>query len=114
MIKPPFLKPGDSIGIAAPGRKVSLQNIEASITTFKSWGLTVHLADNLFSANHSYLAGTDAERLSDFQKLINDIKIKAIVCARGGYGSSRFIDQIDFTPLIKNPKWIVGFSDITA
>lgn len=114
MIKPPFLKPGDTIGIAAPGRKVSFQNIEAAITAFQYWGLKVKLADNLFSENHSYLAGTDAERMSDFQQLINDPAINAIVCARGGYGSSRFIDQIDFSPLQKNPKWFVGFSDVTA
>jgi len=93
---------------------VSFQNIEASIAAFQYWGLQVQLADNLFSEKHSYLAGTDAERLSDFQQLINDPKIKAIICARGGYGSSRFIDQIDFSPLRENPKWIVGFSDVTA
>ena len=114
MITPPFLKPGDSIGIIAPGRKISPHNIEPAISIFQSWGLNVKLATNLFSNGHSYLAGTDDERLVDLQHFINDVSIKAIVCARGGYGSSRFIDQVDFNPLLKNPKWLVGFSDVTC
>lgn len=114
MISPPPIKPGDTIGITAPGRKVSPEIIQESLATFQSWGVHVRLATNLFSNNHSYLAGTDRERLSDFQELINDISVNAILCARGGYGSSRFIDQLDFSPLKANPKWIVGFSDVTA
>lgn len=114
MISPPPIKPGDTIGITAPGRKVSPEIIQESLATFQSWGVHVRLATHLFSTNHSYLAGTDRERLSDFQELINDISVNAIICARGGYGSSRFIDQLDFSPLKANPKWIVGFSDVTA
>lgn len=114
MIQPSFLQRGDTIGIAAPGRKVPSEIIQKSLTTFQSWGVQVRLATHLFSENHSYLAGTDNERLSDFQELINDPSVKAIVCARGGYGSSRFVDQLDFSPLKKTPKWIAGFSDVTS
>lgn len=114
MIEPPFLKHGDTIGIAAPGRKVPREIIQESLAIFQSWGVHVRLATNLFSNNHSYLAGTDRERLADFQELINNKSVNAILCARGGYGSSRFIDQLDFSPLKTNPKWIAGFSDVTA
>jgi len=114
MIVPPFLKLGDTLGIVAPGRKVLPENIDPAIEIIQSWGLTVKRAANLYSQQHSYLAGTDAERLADFQSMINDPTVHAILCARGGYGSSKFIDQLDLTPLKKNPKWIVGFSDVTA
>lgn len=114
MIIPPLLKPGDCIGIIAPGRKVSPEQIEPATKIIQSWGLEVTLSANLFSQRHSYLAGTDEERLSDIQSMINDPSISAILCARGGYGSSRLVDQIDFSPLKTNPKWIIGFSDVTA
>ncbi|HEY9047575.1 MAG TPA: LD-carboxypeptidase [Ohtaekwangia sp.] len=114
MIIPPQLKPGDTIGITAPGRKIPKADLKAAIDIVKSWGLNVQLAKNLFSDKHSYLAGTDEERLSDFQSLINDANVKAILCARGGYGSTRIVDQIDFSPLLVQPKYIIGFSDITA
>jgi len=114
MIIPSFLSPGNCIGIIAPGRKVFPENIKDAITAFESWGLKVKLATHLFSTNHSYLAGTDEERRADLQQFIQDPEVKAIVCARGGYGSSRFIDQVNFEPLLRNPKWLVGFSDVTS
>ncbi|HEY9009101.1 S66 peptidase family protein [Ohtaekwangia sp.] len=114
MITPPQLQPGDTIGVAAPGRKIPEADLKAAIAILESWGLNVRLAPYLFSQKHSYLAGTDAERLADFQSLINDADVKAILCARGGYGSTRIVDQIDFTPLLAQPKYIIGFSDITA
>lgn len=114
MIQPPFLHPGDKIGITAPGRKVMHQDIEEAIRVFHAWGLEVVLAKNIFSNAHSYLAGTDDQRLSDFQLMLNDDSVKAIVCARGGYGSTRILDQLDFSSFLKSPKWIVGFSDVTA
>lgn len=88
--------------------------MDVAIKTFQSWGLQVKLAGNLFSNDHSYLAGTDAQRLDDLQSLINDTNVHAIICARGGYGSTRIVDEIDFSPLLKTPKYIIGFSDITA
>src|SRR5688572_3379126 len=114
MINPPLLKSGDKIGIVATGRKVSVNNIEPSLKIFASWGMEVIMSPNLHSNEHSYLAGSDSERLSDFQQMIDNPDIKAIICARGGYGTTRIIDALDFSSLYKNPKWIVGFSDVTA
>jgi muramoyltetrapeptide carboxypeptidase len=114
MIKPSFLNRGDKIGIVAPGRKVKLSDVEVSINIFEAWGLKVVLAKNLFSNDHSYLAGTDEQRLSDFQTMLDDDSVKAIVSARGGYGSTRILDQLNFSSFLKSPKWIAGFSDVTA
>ena len=114
MISPPLLKPRDKIGIVATGRKVSINEVEAAKRIFKSWGLETISTPHLHSNAHSYLAGTDAERASDFQSLINDSEIKAIACARGGYGTTRIIDTLDFSALLTYPKWIIGFSDVTA
>jgi muramoyltetrapeptide carboxypeptidase len=114
MIVPRSLKPGDKIGIVAPGRKVSPQQIDQAISIFSDWQLDVVLSPNLYGYDHSYLAARDEGRLSDFQNMIDDPEISAIVCARGGYGTTRILDRLDFQRLLKVPKWIVGFSDITA
>jgi len=114
MIIPPKLKPADKVAIVAPARKISKVQLEPSINILKGWGLETVLAKNIFSSNHSYLAGTDTERFEDFQSMIDDENVKAIFCARGGYGSTRILEEIDFTPLEKFPKWIIGFSDVTA
>ncbi len=114
MIVPRPLKPGDKIGIVAPGRKVSPQQMEQAISAFSDWQLNVVLSPNIFGHDHSYLAAKDEGRLSDFQNMIDDPEISAIICARGGYGTTRILDRLDFHRLLKNPKWIVGFSDITA
>lgn len=114
MIFPPKLKSGDIVGLVAPARKISPLQVEPAIIVLESWGLTTRLGENIFSSNHSYLAGTDKERAKDFQSMIDDPDVKAIFCARGGYGSTRIIEDIDFTSLKRNPKWIIGFSDVTA
>lgn len=114
MIQPPFLQAGDTVSIVAPGRKLNEDVVMTASTQLKSWGLNVIFGKNLFSAKHSYLSGTDAERFEDLQQALNDSSVKAIICARGGYGSTRILDQLDFTSFIKNPKWVCGFSDITA
>jgi muramoyltetrapeptide carboxypeptidase len=114
MIHPPKLKAGDAIGIIAPARKISPAQLEAALKTLKAWGLRTVLAKNIFSEHHSYLAGTDDERRDDLQSFIDDPEVKAILCARGGYGSTRIIEDINFAPLERSPKWIIGFSDITA
>jgi muramoyltetrapeptide carboxypeptidase len=114
MITPDLLKRGDKIGILAPARKTDRADIDFAAQVFSGWGLKVDLSEHLFSARHSYLSGTDDERLSDLQAMLDDPSIKAIICARGGYGSTRILDRIDFSSLKKHPKWIVGFSDITA
>jgi muramoyltetrapeptide carboxypeptidase len=114
MVSPPFLVPGDNIGLVAPGRKVSAQDVREAQKIFESWEWNIIPAQNLHSNRHNYLAGSDVERTSDFQQMIDDPDIKAIICARGGYGTTRILDDLDFSSLVKNPKWIVGFSDVTA
>ncbi len=114
MIFSPGLRTGDAIGIVAPGKKLPEIQLVSATTLLTSWGLNVRIAPNVFSDSHSYLAGTDEQRLADFQSMIDDPDVKAIFCARGGYGSTRIVDSINLGPLKSNPKWIVGFSDITA
>jgi muramoyltetrapeptide carboxypeptidase len=114
MIKPGRLIHGDTVRIVAPARKVSKAQVEDAINIITNWGLKVQPGKNLFADSHSYLSGTDEERLYDLQQAIDDPAVKAIVSARGGYGSSRIIDSLDFRALERTPKWIVGFSDITA
>lgn len=114
MIKPASLSQGDTVSIVAPGRKLDRTIIDAATKILENWGLTVRTGKNLFSEKHNYLSGTDTERLEDLQQALNDSSIKAIICARGGYGTTRILDQLDFTAFTKNPKWICGFSDITA
>lgn len=113
-IKPPFLKKGDTIMIVSPAGFVADSNkLDPGIALAKSWGLEVVLGKHVFSKHHHF-AGTDEERLGDFQLALDDKNIKAIWCSRGGYGTVRIIDQIDFAAFKKNPKWIIGFSDITT
>jgi muramoyltetrapeptide carboxypeptidase len=107
------LKPGDTIAIAATARKITAAEVVPAIQLFESWGLNVVLADNIDAAYHQF-AGTDAQRIQAFQKLINNPAIDAIICARGGYGTVRIIDEIDFSPLLQHPKWVIGYSDITV
>lgn len=113
MKKPAALKKGDVIGIVATAKKVSKEEIAAAVTVFESWDLKVVFGQSLYDNYHQF-SGTDRQRLEDIQSMINDPEIKAIVCARGGYGTTRIIDKIDLSPLEENPKWIIGFSDLTA
>ncbi len=112
MIQPPLLKAGDTIGIVAPARKISKEEIQPAITLMENWGLTVQLGKNIHAEHHQF-AGTDEQRCADFQEFLEDDNIKAIICARGGYGCVRIVDDINFLPLERNPKWIVGYSDVT-
>lgn len=114
MTTPNHLQAGDHVGIVAPGRKVKPEDVEVAGKTFSAWGFNVVYGDNLFSDEHSYLSASDQHRLADLQKMLDDPAIKAIFCARGGYGTTRILDQLDFSKFEDSPKWIVGFSDITA
>lgn len=114
MVQPAALKKNDTVGIVAPGRKLETEAIRAAVAILESWGINVKLGKNLFSAKHSYLSGVDEERLEDLQTMLNDHTVNAIICARGGYGTTRILDQLDFSSFLKKPKWICGFSDITA
>ncbi len=108
-----LLKKNDVVGIVAPAGFIKNQeSINQAITLLKNWGLQVKLGKHLFK-KHNHFAGTDAERLEDFQNFLDDPKINAIWCARGGYGSVRIIDKLDFSSFKKNPKFIIGYSDIT-
>ena len=113
MITPPYLKSGDKIAIVATARKVSPAEMDVAIGTLRSWGLQVITGPHLFGANNQY-SGTDEERTADLQMMLDDTDIKAIICARGGYGTVRIIDQLNFSTFEQHPKWIVGYSDITV
>ncbi len=113
-IQPPYLQKGDTILIIAPaGIMKDTLKVEAGIELLKEWGLNVKLGKYLYEQNFHF-AGTDKQRAEDFQNAIDDPTVKAIWCARGGYGSVRIIDTIDFTKFKQHPKWLVGFSDITV
>lgn len=113
MICPPYLKPGDKIAIVAPARKVSPAEMDVAISTLRSWGLQVVTGPHLFGENNQY-SGTDEERADDLQMMLDDKDIRAIICARGGYGTVRIIDKLNFSAFEQHPKWIVGYSDITV
>ena len=112
MKSPENLKKGDTILILATARK-HLSGLEPTFNLLKEWGLEVVLG-NTIGKEFNQLSGEDNIRANDFQEAINDPKIKAIWCVRGGYGTVRIIDEIDFKPLIKNPKWVIGYSDVTV
>jgi muramoyltetrapeptide carboxypeptidase len=110
---PPYLKPGDTIGITSPASYISMLDIQPSVQLMQSWGFKVETGKTIGAKDFS-LGGTDKERTADLQRMLDDPNIKAIMCARGGYGLVRIIDKLDFTKFKANPKWIIGFSDITV
>ena len=112
MIIPPFLSPGDQVGISATAKKVDQKHLSEGIEILNSWGLNVKTGINVLK-EETFFAGNDDERASDLQDFISNPGIKAIFCARGGYGTGRILDKINFSPLLSSPKWIIGFSDIT-
>lgn len=112
-IQPEFLKKGDKIGIVACARKISKEELQPAINILQNWGLEVVLGKNIFNADHQF-SGTDEERATDLQSMLDDTSIKAVISARGGYGTVRIIDKLDFSTFKKHPKWIIGYSDITV
>lgn len=113
MITPAYLKQGDTVGIVATARKVTPAEIEPAVKTIESWGLTVVCGMHLYAEENQF-AGSDELRTADIQQMLNNKDIKAIFCARGGYGTVRIIDKLDFSAFERHPKWIVGYSDITV
>jgi muramoyltetrapeptide carboxypeptidase len=113
MIQPPYLKKGDKIGIVAPARRINFEEVHPSIRLFQKWGLAVVLGTHVFG-NDNQFAGSDSQRQADLQQMLDDPTIRAIICARGGYGTVRIIDKLNFNGFCRNPKWIVGYSDITV
>ena len=112
LLRPPYLKTGDTVTILSTARKVSVEDMSPAVKIIESWGLKVRLGRTIGLSDHQY-AGTDRERLEDFQQAIDDPEVRAIICARGGYGTVRIVDDIDWTGLLAHPKWITGFSDMT-
>ncbi len=113
MIFPPNLKKGDTIAIVATARKNIEDNLKPAISWLKNWGLEVVIGSSI-GLDHNQLAGTDEQRAADFQTQLDNPNIKAIWCVRGGYGTVRMIDLLDFTKFKQSPKWIIGFSDVTV
>lgn len=114
LVRPPSLKKGDTIMILSPAGKIrDRKGIDAGIELANHWGLVVFFGNHLLSQDGSF-AGTDQERTEDMQKALDDPSIKAIWASRGGYGTVRIIDNLDFSAFAERPKWIVGYSDITV
>jgi muramoyltetrapeptide carboxypeptidase len=112
-ITPPYLQPGDVIGITAPARKVSRDEMAPAIRLLEEAGFVVKCSTNLYGSENQF-SGTDAARIADINELLSDAKVKAIIAARGGYGCMRIVDGINWDYLKNHPKWIVGYSDMTA
>ncbi len=110
---PESLKAGDTVRIVAPAGRVSIGDMEFAMTLFSKWGLNVEMGRNMFKSKGMF-SSTDEDRLADFQDAFDDRNVKAIFCARGGYGTNRIIDKLDFSAFELSPKWVVGFSDITV
>lgn len=113
MITPEFLKKGDTIGILATARKIELATLQPGIKLLESWGLHVVIGKTIGKEEHQ-LAGADWLRATDFQEMMDNPSIKAIWAGKGGYGTVRIIDRLDFTKFRKKPKWVIGFSDMTV
>jgi muramoyltetrapeptide carboxypeptidase len=113
MIFPPFLKPGDTVGICAPARKVSREETKDGIAFLQSNGFNTLESPNLYGEFHQF-SGTDHERRADLQYLLDHPGVKAIISARGGYGCVRLIDGLDWSKFLLDPKWLIGFSDVTV
>ncbi|WP_342329871.1 LD-carboxypeptidase [Pedobacter sp. FW305-3-2-15-E-R2A2] len=112
MIKQPaHLKKGDKIAIVSPAKKLP-GDINSAIAILEQWGLEVVLGENIYAQHHQF-AGSDAQRTKDLQTFLDDPDIRAIIASRGGYGTIRIIDELDFTHFKEDPKWLIGFSDLT-
>src|ERR1051325_88231 len=110
---PPYLKKGDKIGIVATARKISRAELQPAVDILKQWGLEPVLSENIFGEDHQF-SGTDEQRAADLQSMLDDDSIRAVISARGGYGTLRIIDKLDLSKFIAHPKWVVGYSDITV
>ena len=113
-IIPPYLEKGDTIGIVAPAGFMPIEKMQTCIETLDSWGYNIRLGETTHSNSQNYFSAPDEQRLNDLQQMLDDRNVKAVLCARGGYGTGRIIDQINFKKFRKHPKWVIGFSDITV
>ncbi|MEP6726668.1 MAG: LD-carboxypeptidase [Bacteroidota bacterium] len=113
LIIPRYLKTGDVIGITSCAGYITLQDIQPAVLQMQGWGFNIKVGTSIGKRDFTF-GGTDEERAADFQQMLDDDSIKAIMCARGGYGAVRIIDKLNFSKLAMHPKWIIGFSDITV
>jgi muramoyltetrapeptide carboxypeptidase len=111
--KPPFLKPGDTVGICCPAGFISLADLQPALFKLAEWGFKTKIGDTVGKKDFTF-GGTDGERLADLQQMLDDKTIKAILFARGGYGGVRIIDKLNFKKFDRDPKWLIGFSDATV
>ena len=115
MIKiPPYLQQGDTIGIVCPAGYMAAEKVQACINSLQEWGYQVKVGKTVGGGSETYFSGTDEERLAGFQQMLDDDEVKAVLCGRGGYGMGRIIDKIDFKNFKKQPKWVIGYSDMTV
>ncbi len=110
---PPYLKKGDTIGITCPAGFITLEDINPAILKMKEWGFNIKIGTTVGKRDFTF-GGTDNERQQDFQQMLDDKNVKAIMCARGGYGFVRIIDGLNFKQFVASPKWIIGFGDVTV
>lgn len=110
---PAYLRKGDQIGITSPAGYISLEEIQPSVQLMESWGYKIQIGESIGKREFTF-GGSDDERARDFQQMLDDKGIKAIMCARGGYGSIRIIDKLKWEHFRSHPKWVIGFSDITV
>lgn len=110
---PKYLVPGDRVAMVSPSGALDPDLIDEACETLRKWGL-IPIVGDFAKGRFGRFSGCDQERLSDLQKAMDDPRVSAIICGRGGYGALRIVDQLDFSEFAKNPKWLVGFSDITA
>ena len=113
MIQPSYLQKGDTVAIVSTARKITSDKIIPAIKLLEKWGLQVIIGETIGSEENQF-SGSDEKRIADFQQMLDNPKVKAIWCARGGYGTVRIIDLLDFTKFSKKPKWVMGFSDVTV
>ncbi len=113
MIVPPPLKIGDSVALFAPARAVKQNELTEAIMILESWGLNVIIPDLLFETYHQFAGDSDL-RVKQVQSVLDDQEVNAMIAVRGGYGCSKIVDRLDFTEIVKNPKWLIGFSDLTV
>jgi muramoyltetrapeptide carboxypeptidase len=110
---PPYLKRGDVIGITCPSGYITLEDIQPAVEKMKEWGFEIRVGETVGTRDFTF-AGSDEQRSKDFQSMVDDDSVKAIMLGRGGYGAVRIIDAIDFKKFSKHPKWVIGFSDATV
>ena len=112
-IIPPYLKKGDKVAIVAPAKKIAAERIDNAVKIFTGWGLEVITGKHVLGS-HNYFSGTEQQRTTDMQEVLDDDSVKAVFCARGGYGVVKIIDNLNFDRFKATPKWVIGYSDISV